>query len=368
MPLSRKRARLRFSGLAPRESVLQQGNQLECRDLLTGRPLWQRPFPRIEQTLGDDRQLYVATSNRSGKVLSLVDGTTVSQWKPPRGEWRVAQGTRLLVTHENENRIFDFSIDSKSPVWNQSFAPGTLFTRIGDHRFATLNPEGELSLFDLQATSLEGGPQFKTPLENATKPKSLHAYGLGERLLVIVNEIGAEEHRTQGRLSLSNKPLVTGKAYCLDRSTGVPLWQSPASLEGEALLPATISDSPVVFFGSRQNVSGVSDAAATRNRLVVIDMASGRTVYRNDSLPTGGNADFWVQRESTPSPRLLVSLGPARLRLDLTSARSSPSPPYQAIVERRDPSRGSSLSGIGRDLGRLFQSMITPDSESDEEK
>lgn len=369
--------------VGPKGVVLQQDKRLVCRDLLTGRQLWQRSFSPIERTLGnggwvdggwlDDGHLYAATSKRTGKVLSLVDGATLSDWQPPRGKWQVAQGTRLITTRESATQVYDFSESRTDPLWQQPFASGSLLTTVGDAGFAILDPHGKFSFFDLQKASLKNslkeGPQFVSQLQITNSPKSLHVYDFNQRLLVVVNEIGAEEHRSLGNTSLSKKPLVTGKVYCLDPLTGVPLWQSPVSLDGDAFLPATITHSPIAFFGSRQTVTGMSDAAVTKNRLVLIDMASGRTLYRNDSLPAGTAQSnrFWVQRESTPSPRLLVSLGPARLKIDLTPTPSPPSPPYQALVERRDSSAGSNLSGIGRDLGRLFRSMIAPETTEDEE-
>lgn len=364
--------------------VTHRGAEMTARDLDTGRLLWRRPITGAARVLGDDRRVLIDVGNRRrGEIVSLLDGGALGVWSPPAGEWRAADGPRVLVTTarrgRNEIALYDFGADRDQPsgerVWRIEPPADAAVAPLSEHGLAILDPEGNFGTVDLRTGGGRTPPELSTRL--ASRPTgggasaqqrivSLQAHDVGDALLVVINRVADREHVASGVRRLGTAPVATGEVHCLDKRTGAPRWPAPAVIDAEGRLESPVAGCPLAFFGARRVDPGVAEAPA-RLTLTAIDLASGRSVYRNADLPTGGSrvASFWVQREAAPDPRLLVTLGPARLALDLTDAPSPPAPPLQVAIEQRGESDSGDLMKVGRGIGRLIESMISPPEGAD---
>jgi outer membrane protein assembly factor BamB len=373
--------------VGPLGVVISSERGIECRDTLTGAPQWRRAdLTRLGRALAVNDRLYAwdpepadnTSEPPAGVVLSAIDGVTLGDWDPPSGTWLSAAGRHVLVARNAaEGRVYALiNLESGSEVW--SSPPGVLGAAVRDAArgdgdtglFAVLGEDRELLLIDVA----RGAPRFGRVLPAGIKPTrkrdadaespavELTATIDGDRLYATVSYRDEAAHRAAGAVRQGG-PLVTGELHALDATTGAPLWPQPAELDGVGPLDVQLRPLPVLLMASRK-VQAAPTGEYSRTSLLVLDAATGRTLYRNDALPAAISPldTPWAIRETTVAggERVVLHLGEARLSLESTGEPRPPRPPFVARVETPPPQPGSDLIDVGRDLGKFLEQMIVP--------
>lgn len=357
-------------------AIVRREGEIACVDSSTGNLIWSvndwHSYDRIFSY--GDHIYFGRTSSRVGVILSKQDGRKLGDWHVPNGDWRKYQSGRLLLTMRGEAKLYDLTQNKDIPLWRSN---------LKNKQYAII--EGAILLLDngglFECVDMATGEvrfEVKLDLPSSRLP-FLQAWVVGKQLLVSVSKQSTSGHRQLGFTPLGERPLVTGLLYNLDRQSGKPNWPHPVELEGAGLLQDCRDDSQLLCFGGRvQNTQ--SNNGVSRNRLLVIDIASGRSIYRNDRLPAArqGRANFQVLKEvaartelnslsagNSTSEQLLVQLGAAQLRLEVTYEPSPPNPPALAQIER-PRKRGIDFNEFSQEFSRLFEEITQPIEKPEE--
>ncbi|MEO0531461.1 MAG: PQQ-binding-like beta-propeller repeat protein, partial [Planctomycetota bacterium] len=344
------------------------GSTWVCRDLVTGEPLWRRELPdgvdpsaRV-LTCGD-QLLLVDRSERcwryaawTGELLSDNERLTA----PKR--WRAGADGRLLVEERGVGgrrfRILDpAAADADRVLWEQA-VPTTTRVLVVDRLAALLSENLELTVIDIA----DATERFRVTLPGPSEPlvRAFRITERRERLLVEIDRSNPMVDRARGETPLGSKPLLTGELHCLDARTGDPLWASSAQIDGMAVLDNAATDAPVILLGNRKAPESEGEQAEATIALVVLDLASGGTLYRNDQLPAGTERSteslVWDQYESTAGGKhLLIRAGRSWVSLQTTDA---PAPPRVPMIARIEHPRPSDLQDMGRNVELFFKSFL----------
>ncbi|QDT68061.1 PQQ enzyme repeat protein [Planctomycetes bacterium MalM25] len=344
------------------------GDSVRCRDLATGRLQWRRRLdalgnetPRLLVSGGD---LLIAGAGGKGTRLSAATGELrPGPWNhPPPKSWRakaVSPGgaTHLLVeSRAAGGRAYRLaSVDAPDvPLWSSAPGAPALTTSTPEGLFALLDEDHRFTLVDLK----EGRERFTVSLasDDDRPVRGLRIEQQGDRLLVEVDRTNQMIDRAVGVSGLAGRPMLTGELHCLDPRSGEPLWAGPAKIEALSRLPIPFRSSPVLLYGRRTTPDSESPDTEPRLSLVVVDLGTGGTRYRDHAIPAGDPARpttrFRVQREA--GGRLLIRAGRMWLRLSPTDRPAPPRPPMLARVE--DPA-SSQPKDVGRSVERLFNSF-----------
>ncbi|MGL4514116.1 MAG: PQQ-binding-like beta-propeller repeat protein [Lacipirellulaceae bacterium] len=377
-------------GVGPFGVVIAGQEGLACHDPLTGAELWRRatPPPFTRAIVAGDR-LYVApdvgapavgaADEAGGAALSLIDGASLGQWTAPEGVWLSAASRHVLASERGDNAILRVvDVATGDERWRGATPASSALVRFAGRGDAdsglavTFDARRRVTLVDVRRGAERFSVALPPPLSaergdaasGKSAPPSVACRVDGDRLYVTVGRFDEAAHRAAGYRAI-DAPLVTGEVHALDARTGASLWPHPVELDAQGWLDLPLSPAPVLAFASLRTQTGVGGDESF-NRLVVLDAVTGRTLYRNDLLPTpitGGQA-VWAQSEllgrSGTMQRVTLRLGTARVTLESTGAPRPPRPPSIARVEAPAPPAGGDLMGVGRDLGKLFEQMIVP--------
>lgn len=366
--------------IGPWGVVTLAGDLLRCRDLVTGVVVWRRALPPADDAtrrlLSAGDTLYVVIAERSGMRVSAWSGEQVGPpWRPsdPR-TWRATVGDRLF-TESRSPRERRFSVESltgeegDAPLWTRVVPTNAVWRRSGSLA-AFLTADQQLAVVDIE----RGAERFATRLP-ATAEHPVRALRLRERdgrLLVEVDRSNPVVDRMRGVSAPGDEPLLSGELYCLDASTGEALWGAPVEVDALAVVDSAAYSAPVVLLARRQAAPSSDERGEARYTLVVLDLTTGATLYRNHNLPAGdehdGPAPLGAYRESLGSgpdaaERLLVRIGRSWVTLETTAAPAPPRPVSVARVEDPEVARPGDAKDLGDGVERLFNSFWEGDDD-----
>lgn len=357
--------------IGPWGVVSLAGTTLRCRDLATGAPQWRRDLSESlagpVRVLSYANDLYVVGNDARGRRLSAWTGEQrPDNWSlPPAKRWRGQADGRLLVeTRDVGGRRFQI-VDITAPgtegvLWERQVPSTTRFV-LNDGLAAFLDEDLQLTVVDLAAAT----ERFSVSLSGAAEPlvRAFRTTVRGDRLLVEVDRSNPMVDRARGESSLDSKPLLTGELHCLDANSGESLWAGPAEVDGMAVLELAATEVPALLLGHRKAPESEDEQAEANLGLVVLDLATGGTLYRNHTLPAGDErtsiasvgAQYEAQQESTASQRrLLIRAGRSWITLQTTDR---PAPPRTPMIARIENPRPSDLKDMGRNVELFFKSL-----------
>lgn len=317
--------------------IFQDQRRLVCVDPTTGEPLWWRSdVPPGCDLFGDDRYVLATPAGaRMAKVFSAIDGRAFGEVRVPEWDEQLTTRGRRVVrwstTSDGELELSEVDPLEKSVVWTHAFAPGSRVDIDRDRFVAVVEPQGRTVLIDLQS----GAVIADHPRLFSSQPRleQIHLrVGADHFTLVVEHPRQPNSTRTVRPLSAGEPPVVDGELIVLDRRTGASRWQRPASLDRQALVLNAAPDLPFVLFAGLLDAQARGEGRVTTT-ILMIDKATGRTIYRTDELPQTGVGVVLANVADAARHEVNVELVGRSLLVQYTDRRRPPQPPAMAEVE-----------------------------------
>jgi hypothetical protein len=127
-------------------------------------------------------------------------------------------------------------------------------------------------------------------------------------------------------------------------------WNRPAEVMQQGLLLNQPADLPFIAFAGNLTRS---DGGGSRSQttLLVLDKATGRSLYQSDELPQTGGGHCVPRVVDAASHKAAVEMAGQTILLQFTSDRRPPEPPAMAEVESSARKKSRGLMGIFLELG-----------------
>ena len=308
---------------------LLSGRELVCIDPISGETIWSRDdVPADAELFGDDEFLFVMGEG-SGEVVvvSPLDGRLLGTRLLPMDEERWTTHGRRVLTWSQQNdemRLRLYDVWAQRDVWVRNYPVGTRGTLVEQDEVATLRPDGSCEILSLE----EDRPTLATQLEPEPSLESIVVLRSADRYLLMTSEPivrEAADLRIEAAPGGYHAPLVNGRLYALDRSTGDPTWPAPAVVSQFGLPLDQPRESPFALFLRHITTTGGRAPRATRTSVVALDKRDGRVVFQRDDIPTTTGAYALLAEPHHQSVTLLLP-GKA-YTMDLTDQPAPPSPP-----------------------------------------
>lgn len=333
--------------------VFQDQRRLVCVDPITGEERWARSdAPAGCDLFGDEEFVFaVPVGSTTAKIYSAVDGralreTTVPLWRDQLMtlgrnviQWKRLGGDRMELA----------SIDARSGdvLWRRQYESEACVDVDQGRYVAVVEPKGRVEIIDAQT----GATLVDQPIAAEAVVDELHfTVGQDEFLVVVKNPRSGNVKRSVQAFNMADSPVIDGSVYLFDRDSGAMRWNRPAEVIQQALLLTQPADVPfIVFAGTLSRAQNRSRAAAT---MLVLDKATGRTLYQTDELPQVGVGQCLVNVPDPSKPEATIEMPGCTILLQFTDARRPPEPPTMAEVESGAEKSSAGLMGILKSLGQ----------------
>ncbi|RIK70313.1 MAG: hypothetical protein DCC67_20820, partial [Planctomycetota bacterium] len=325
--------------------VFQDQRRLMCVDALTGELRWSRSdVPPGCDLFGDDRHvLAVPMGSTKALVFSAMDGRAMGQANVP--PWRnqlVALGANLICWQRADDQ---YELTSLNPVagttgWKHRFAANAQVDVERGRYVAVAEPGGRVVVVDAADGTI--CVDYSGPV--VPRVDEVHLAVGRDTFFVAVRRprVGPSRRNVQPLHALDSQ-ILDGYVLLFDRWSGAMRWNRPAEVLQQGLLLAQPVDLPLIVFAGQI----VSEAGAGRptSKLMILDRATGRTLYQKDDLPQNGN--YCVARLADAASRqAAVEMAGRTILLQFTDGRRPPEPPALAEVESADDKGSGGLMGI----------------------
>ena len=382
--------------------VYQDQRGLICCNPLTGKVVWSRTdVPTGSDLFGDHQYLFVAP--RTGGiayVFRMTDGKRLDQVTIPRWKQRLATLGRQILrwrettttpgTSRQENSRPEGGLElscvdalSGDEAWHYEFQKQARIDIARGRYVAVVEPSGQCTILDAHS----GDTLVRDSLRPDPMLSEIHLRVASDHFTLLTNHLTPKQNTNRVRgLIPRDCPLITGQVASFDRATGAPRWNQPAEIKQQALMLTQPGDLPILLFVNftqRRNNRGSRPGLS----MLVLEMASGRTLYRADNLPNTGGSHLVVRMTKVPSPgvpaadkrthgklsdpdsgqpprapgaaalarhplhEVAIEMTACVVRLNFTGAPRPPQPPAMAEVEVLGPASSKGLLGIFKKLG-----------------
>jgi outer membrane protein assembly factor BamB len=333
--------------------IFQDQRRLLCVDPVSGATLWSRgDVPAGCDLFGDDRYVFVTPpGSRTAKVFSSIDGRAVDEVRVPRWEQQLTtQGRRVIHWSSTTDGKFVLAASdplAESELWRREFAAGSRIDIDQDRFIAVVERSGRAVLIDAaNGEVIADHPQLFSP---QPRLDSIHLVAGAEEFTLVAEERNASDPERDVRpLNDEDSPIVDGELAVLDRPTGAMRWSRPASVKRQPLVLNLPGNLPFVVFAGTLTSKTRGDSGATTTALLV-DKATGRTLYQSDELPQMGMGQ--VAATIGEARQATIDLGGRSLLVEYTDERRPPQPPAMAEVETPANTSTEGILGILRVLG-----------------
>lgn len=338
--------------LTPRSCVFQDQRRLHAVDPLTGVPHWSRSdVPAGCDLFGDD-QLTFAVPKGSNRALvySTVDGRRLGEVEVPPWQQRLATRGRHIISWSPRRSLHGghslvcLDAHAGEVLWSRDYVQDARVDIAQNRYVAVMTPGGKLEIMDVEL----GEAVVDDQLREATNLRELHLAVSSDSFSITTNQSESID-RPATPINPLDYQVINGQAMVYDRQSGQPRWATPAELRQQGLMLSQPADLPVLVFASvvpRRNASGRRDNI----RLLVLDKASGRTLYRSESLPPSGGSHCVVRVVDQERRLLAVEMASRQVHLQFSDSPRPPAPPALAEVEGEQQ---AASGGLGRILGKF---------------
>lgn len=337
--------------------VLRDGDRVRCFDPISGELVWQQTgVPSSGATFGDWQHVFLLDSQqRSGLVLSMIDGSKVGECEFPEGKIIAIAGRNLTTSrYRNGKRVIEIvDMLTGEMLQQRTYESGTKFSEAIDGKLACHERSGRFEWLDL----LSGKLLFEQQLLPDRKLEEIRVIPSGELMFLATNRRTQAQHNTDGFEPAGDAPVVTGRIYALDASSGELAWQRPATVEGQGLANLQPSGSPVLAFVTRA-VERRNNQTNESTKLLLLDKRTGRSLYRSDDFRPVGNAAWSMRVDTGTQPQVTLQLPYNTVELQFTNTPRPPEPVALANVEGEQKKASDGLWNLGR---RLFGASLTPE-------
>ena len=351
-------------------SVVDQA--VEFRDPASGTLLWKRHrLPAAGELVGDDEFLCIyPRDGKQATVLATADGRLVRQCTLPAEQVRVAVCGRRFVAIASPPAADTVTLEWVDPASDRrivlgGFSPAARAAPAGADTLAVLEPDGALTLVDLESGSIRSRTMLSAMPAGL---ESLQVVPWQDRLLVIAGRREtAQEQRQFEKLGIVT-PLpqmvpgddavgmtFTGSIWAVSQERGDQLWQVPATVVRHCLHRHQPAELPVLLFA--RHLQPRRDGDRARLSVLVLDKRTGHAVYVDDKIGVQQHVFAGCDISGDPDAHAvtLARTGgdTAEIRLDFTGEPMAPRPPYQAATK---PTGGGDLFS---ELESWLQKAIT---------
>jgi outer membrane protein assembly factor BamB len=348
----------------------QKGRDLVCSDPLTGDLVWSvANVPEGCELFGDDELTFAAPPSAiEALVFRTADGQALGVRPIPSETRRMATlGRRVLEWGQADGKLQIRFVDlwSGEKIWSRTVELGSV-AHVRSDDIAVLEPSGRFALLSIAT----GAARFEQPLLNEfdeagiSRLVSLHTIESADHFIVVANRNKTPDRTSDGKTTWVNRqmPLVSGRVYSLNPSTGQPQWPIPAEVDSQGLALAQPADSPLLFFLRHIPTGESRGRPAYHTQVLTLDKRTGCVV-----MSTLKNTKHWYSQMDLDaahafSARWLVDRTAARVTLALpaqsvvfqfTDQPRSPEPPLQ--LADRDPDQEAGQ--IAKSIASAFKSI-----------
>ncbi len=356
--------------------IYQDQRRLICVDSLSGEIAWTRTDVPLGCDLFGDEQTLLAVP-RSGKtayVYAMADGRSEGKVTLPRWKERLATRGRQVIRWrdraDNKQELSSFDALTGEVDWQFEFEKGARIDIARGRFVAVVEQIGRCTIID----AADGRRLVDQPIQANPLLREIHLLAAQESFTLLTNHAqGRGKNKVRGLIP-TDYPLVTGQIYQFDRQSGQPRWGRPADVKQQAFMLTQPCDLPILLF---VNVTQRRDSRGGRAGLsmLVLEKATGRTLYRADNLPNTGGSYLVVHevgkdsedesgKEATEkeaagkeaadkvaSREVAIEMTARAIRLNFTSQPRPPQPPALAEVEAASEKGSKGLFGILKKLG-----------------
>jgi len=330
--------------------IMQDQSRLFCVDPVTGELKWQRTdIPAGCDLFGDQQFVFaVERSSRNALVLSTVDGRSLDDVPAPIWSERVASlGRHIIRWRKLANRNFELSsLDASSGkiAWKHDFDQSSKLDIAISRYIAVVDALGRCAVVD----AVTGNRVLDVSLQKPTGMTDIHLFAGSDNFVLAVQRTPKATPSTRRVQLLNSFDYIPfdGHIYVFDRETGQPVFTRPATVGQRALMLSQPVDLPVIAFAGnlpRQTSSGSKPFM----RLLLLEKASGRSLYDNDKLEISVN-HFALHADEQSGNDVVVEMVKKEIRLSFTDRHRPPEPPMlHDIISNRQGNRNG-LLGIGQ--------------------
>jgi hypothetical protein len=145
--------------------------------------------------------------------------------------------------------------------------------------------------------------------------------------------------------------------YAFDLRTGEQIWSGPAVVKQRGMMLSQPQDLPLLVFVDREMRRDAS-GGGSHLRLLCLDKATGRTVFRNDDLKDTAGGRFDIRVAGQERPTVSIDMSSQTVQLTLTDEPRPPEPPANDQVEAPRDNSQRGLWGIGQRMGSAIQGAL----------
>jgi outer membrane protein assembly factor BamB len=226
-------------------------------------------------------------------------------------------------------RLYDATYQGTG-LWSKKVDQPTKGFIIDGEELALLEPNGKFTV-----VSLRSGKELVTAtvdpepgLQGIVVIASREQYFLAAHQQVMGDTNGITAFPLQSGAAAG--ALINGKVYAFDRTTGETQWQTPAFVAQHALPPDQPTESPVLVFARRKNVSRGAGSTSNVTSLLCLDRRDGSIIYEEDAfMGLASNCDIACNRETRTVVINVTGDGNRSLTLKFTDDPAPPKPPAQ---------------------------------------
>ncbi|MGD9723397.1 MAG: PQQ-binding-like beta-propeller repeat protein [Pirellulales bacterium] len=308
----------------------QRLRDLHCVDPHTGKTMWIRKNVGLgNQLFGDDELLFVAPTSDAARndqdqasdetvVLRAATGEQVGSRQIVPFEQRMLTIGRQVLCWEPQGAQHLLALRDpweEKTLWSFAFENGAKAAIVGDEAVGVLEPDGDFVL----VTLADGKPLVKDKVEPEKALVGIYLLPAANEYLLITNSASPLEVpvNVQPVAGAANYPMVNGRVYAFDRSSGKKAWPAPAVVAQHGLVTNQPSQLPLLVFVRQVGPRRGPGPREPRTSLMCLDKRTGRVAYQNEELPHALLGNLEVSGDRTKNTMSLL-LPPRVIELTLT--------------------------------------------------
>jgi outer membrane protein assembly factor BamB len=270
----------------------QRVRTLTCLDPISGKPAWTRQdLDQSSDLFGDEQFMFSVLRGESEAVmLDAVDGRVLGRRTlPPARQCWAYHGRNILAWEslEDGHRLFLFDPEQQRDIWSVSMPPGSRGCLVENGMVATVLPDGRFTLRSLTDDTCHIDFELPAglPIETVRVRPSQNQW------LVIVNDNHELPPEVQPITVVGTNAVnpVNGRIFAFDRRDGTPLWESPATVRGYAMLIEQPDDLPTLWFVRQFRQAQTGQAPQNRTDVLCLDRRTGTVLLDRQNAANMAN-------------------------------------------------------------------------------
>ena len=288
-----QKAAITMGPLTSNGVALLHSGELSCVDPITGDSIWSRKGIGERAFLfGDEELLFVESYKRDQlRIFRMLDGSELKAPPLDATETRWANLGRNVLTWkitqpEQTQRLRLYDAFTGETIWQHDAPRNSRGWVIEGEEVAVLQPNGEFTIHRLNG----GEPVLKATLSMETKTRpllnSIYVIRDSQRYLLATHRsatVRVGDDRIQAAPGGFASPLVNGRIYAFERSSGESLWQHPVSIDGYGMPLNQPTESPALIF-LRNVIPEGGGNKRPYTQALCIDRRDGSLMYRNRKI------------------------------------------------------------------------------------